>query len=106
MDMFIHFREAHLEVVLNMTAEEFLLCFKRLIARRGSPNVVISDNAMQFKTVSQAKNSVWKNVIHCEVVKNYASVIGAKWGFIVEMAPWMGGFYETLVGLVKRALRY
>ena len=29
MDMFIHFREAHLEVVLNMTAEEFLLCFRR-----------------------------------------------------------------------------
>ena len=24
--------------------------------------------------------------------------------FIVEMAPWMGGYYERLVGLVKRAL--
>ena len=60
---------------------------------------------MQFKTVSQAKNSVWKNVIHCEVVKNYASGIGAKWGFIVEMTPWMGCFYERLIGLVKRAVR-
>ena len=28
-----------------------------------------------------------------------------KWNFIVEMAPWMGGFYERLVGLVKKALR-
>ena len=25
--------------------------------------------------------------------------------FIVELAPWMGGFYERLVSLVKRALR-
>ena len=25
--------------------------------------------------------------------------------FIVELAPWMGGFYKRLVGLTKRALR-
>ena len=36
---------------------------------------------------------------------NYASNIGVKWTFIVELAPWMGGFYERMVGLVKRALR-
>ena len=33
------------------------------------------------------------------------SNVGIKWLFIVEMAPWMGGFYERLVGLVKRAMR-
>ena len=26
-------------------------------------------------------------------------------GLIVELAPWMGGFYERLVGVVKRSLR-
>ena len=41
---------------------------------------------------------------HCEEVQNYASDKGTKWIFIVEMAPWMGGFYERLVGLVKKAL--
>ena len=30
---------------------------------------------------------------------------GIKWTFNVELAPWMGGFYERLVGLVKRSLR-
>ena len=24
-----------------------------------------------------------------------------KWKFIVEYYPWMGGFYESLVGMVK-----
>ena len=28
-----------------------------------------------------------------------------KWRFTTELAPWQGGFYERLVGLVKRALR-
>ena len=34
----------------------------------------------------------------------FVSHSGIKWSFIIELAPWMGGFYERLVGLVKRAL--
>ena len=67
--------------------------------------MVISDNSMTFKVASQSIDSVWKHMTHCEEVQNYASEKGTKWIFIVEMAPWMGGFYERLVGLVKRALR-
>ena len=44
-------------------------------------------------------------MIKSEDVQSYVSRSGIKWVFIVEMAPWMGGFYERLVGLVKRALR-
>ncbi|CAC5379120.1 unnamed protein product [Mytilus coruscus] len=33
------------------------------------------------------------------------SSYGIQWKFITELAPWMGGFYERLVGLVKRCLR-
>lgn len=98
-------RAVHLEIIQDMTTEEFLLCFRRFIAQRGLPNVVISDNARQFKAANQLIDSVWKNVTHCEDVQNYASDAGTKWIFIVEFAPWMGGFYERLVGLVKRALR-
>ena len=38
-------------------------------------------------------------------VNNYAVRQGIQWKFIVELAPWMGGFYERIVGLTKRALR-
>ena len=40
-----------------------------------------------------------------EEVQNYVSNSGIEWSFIVELVPWMGGFYERLVGLVKRSLR-
>ena len=44
-------------------------------------------------------------MIKSEDVQSYVSRSGLKWIFIVAMAPWMGGFYERLVELVKRALR-
>ena len=36
---------------------------------------------------------------------SYTADKGISWQFIVEMAPWMDGLYERLVGLVKRILR-
>ena len=38
-------------------------------------------------------------------IDDFLSKQGIQWQFIVELAPWMGGFYERLVGLTKRALR-
>ena len=48
---------------------------------------------------------IWGMVIQSSEIQNNASNKGIKWSFIVELAPWMGGFRERLVGLVKRALR-
>ncbi len=42
---------------------------------------------------------------HCEEVQFYVSCSGINWKFIVGLAPWMGGFYERLVCVVKRSLR-
>jgi len=98
-------RAVHLEIVNDMTSEEFLLAFRRFIAQHGVPREVISDNALQFKAADKLLANVLNKVIHCEDVQNYATNKGIKWTFIVELAPWMGGMYERLVGLVKRSLR-
>ena len=66
---------------------------------------IISDNAKQFKLSSDTINAIWGSLLRSEEVQNYVSNVGIKWSFIVEQAPWMGGFYERLVGLVKHALR-
>ena len=42
-------RAVHLELVQDMTTEEFLLAFKHFIAQRGTPVEIISDNAAIFK---------------------------------------------------------
>ena len=98
-------RAIHLELIEDMSAEEFLFCLRRFIARRGTPKEIISDNAKQFKTASTVLNNVWSSVLSCDQVHDYAANQGIQWKFIVDLAPWMGGFYERLVGLTKRALR-
>ena len=98
-------RAVHLEMVQNLSTEEFLMALRRFVAIRGSPEEIISDNAQQFKLANETLKMVWQRIIQCEEVQNYSSDHGIKWKFIVEYAPWMGGFYERLVGLVKRSLR-
>ena len=38
-------------------------------------------------------------------VSKYSMRQGIQWRFIVELAPWMGGFYERLVGIRKSVLK-
>ena len=42
-------RAIHLELVRNLTTQEFIKSIKRLTARRGSPKVIYSDNAKTFQ---------------------------------------------------------
>jgi len=81
-------RAVHLELSPTMSACDFQQSFRRLIARRGLCAAVYSDNALTFKRVAA----------------DFAPR-GVKWNFIPEKAPWMGGFYERLVGTVKRSLK-
>jgi len=98
-------RAVHLELVEDMSTEEFLLCLHRFIARRGAPRLILSDNAKQFKAASTLLEKAWRNVTTDKRLNEFVSNQGIQWKFIVELAPWMGGFNERLVGLTKRALQ-
>lgn len=52
-------RAIHLEVVHDMTAEQFLFRLRRFIATRGKPRQIISDNASQFKVVKSTVQEAW-----------------------------------------------
>ncbi|MEM7375589.1 MAG: reverse transcriptase domain-containing protein [Bacteroidota bacterium] len=98
-------RAIHLEIVNDLTAEEFIMALRRFIARRGKPSHIISDNASQFKLANSTIDLAWNKVITDEAVTSYIANEGIKWSFIVELSPWMGGFYERLVGSSKVALK-
>ncbi|XP_045161003.1 uncharacterized protein LOC123525910 [Mercenaria mercenaria] len=88
-----------------MSSEEFLLALRRFISQRCVPSEVTSDNTLQFKTASATIDLLWSRMLKNEEVLSYMSEKRIKWHFIVERAPWFGGYYERLVGLVKRSLR-
>lgn len=86
-------RAVHMELVNDLTAEECVLAFRRFIASRGLPTLVVSDNALYFKLTSEI------------MAGDYGTQSNLKWEFIPNLAPWHGGFYERLVGLVKHCLK-
>ena len=94
-------RAVHLDLAADLTATTFLRCLRRFAARRGTPSLIISDNAKTFK----ASAKVIKRLHDNEEVRAHLESNRIDWRFILERAPWSGGFYERMIGTVKRCLR-
>ena len=90
-----------IELTLGLSVQAFLLAFRRYASRRGLPATITSDNAKTFKS---AKGDI-ERIIRSEEVRQYLVERRVKWNFIVEHAPWWGGFWERLVASVKRPLK-
>ncbi|GFT19709.1 integrase catalytic domain-containing protein [Trichonephila clavipes] len=97
-------RALHLELVNNLTTETFLLALRRFISRRGLYSKNLTDNANTFKKSELELKNLWKIISDPTVKASYASH-KIYWQFIIERAPWWGGFYERLIRTVKLALR-
>ena len=82
-------RAIHLELVPDMSIHGFLWGFKRFMARRGVPDLVISDN---FKTFRSSE------------VKKFILLEGVRQRFILPASPWWDG-YERLVKTAKACLK-
>ncbi|CAB4007627.1 Pro-Pol poly, partial [Paramuricea clavata] len=94
-------RALHLDLAKSMEMEEFLLSFKSFVARRGRPEKVYSDNGRTFVGAAS-----WiKKVRSSEKFNDFLAHQGITWQFNLSKAPWWGGQFERMVGLVKGALR-
>lgn len=95
-------RAVPLGLTQGISAESFLLAFRRFAPRRGLPATLNSDNAKTFKSAS---NDIRK-ITRSEEVWNYLKNRRISWNFILEKDPWCrGGYWERLVCIVKRPLK-
>lgn len=85
-------RAVHLELADDLSANGFVHCFRRFMARRGVPSTMLSDNGTNFRLTASSLSLIPE-----------ASQI--KWSFVTALAPWSGGVYERMVGLTKHALK-
>ena len=93
-------RAIHLELVPIQTVEEFVTVFKRLIARRGAPEKIYSDNTKTF--IASCK---WvKKLNKSEELNHFFNFNNIEWKFNLSRAPWWGGQFERMISLVKNAL--
>ena len=81
-------RAVHLNLVPDFSSTYFIQTLK---PRRGIPKLFISDNGTNFCS-EEVKLS------------EELLIIGIKWQFIVEAAPWRGTFWKRLVQTVKGSL--
>lgn len=93
-------RAIHLELLPKQTAEEFIRSLKKFIARKGRPRKIYSDNGRSFTAAATWLSKVMK----AEQLQNHLAYQGIQWQFNLSRAPWWGGQFERLIGLVKRAL--
>ena len=98
-------RALHLELLDDLSTGQFLLALRRFVERRGKPLQIISDNAPQFRMSKSILQYAWPKYPEDPDVRTYLCCEGIEWKFIVPYAPWMGGFYERLIGIVKCALK-
>ena len=93
-------RAVHLKLCKDMSALEFKRTMKEFVARRGLPQVMVSDNGRTFV----ATNKWMKTLVKNEDLMNFLAVRRIKWKFNLSRAAWWGGFFERLVGIMKRSL--
>ncbi|XP_045589597.2 uncharacterized protein [Procambarus clarkii] len=88
-----------------MSAEAYIQVFRRYAARRSCPRLMISDNGSNFLT-EVCLREIWNHPEVQSVLKQRQ----CHWKFVPPgdlylTAPWQGGFYERMVGTVKKCLR-
>ena len=93
-------RAIHLELLPDLTTTEFIHSFKMFIARRGRPKKVYSDNGKTFGGAATWLRKLMKE----EQMHNWLAEQRIIWQFNFSRAPWWGGQFERMVGLVKQAL--
>ncbi|XP_064631625.1 uncharacterized protein LOC135489924 [Lineus longissimus] len=96
-------RAIHLELADSLESDDFLLCLRAFIGRRGHPLEMYSDNGTNFKGAD-------KELSQCLQELNQNKIYGLLsphkiiWHFNPPSAPHFGGAWERLVQSVKKAL--
>lgn len=94
-------RAVHLELVDSLSVISFLQAFRRFASRRGFPARLLTDNAKTFKCAAKEV----KNILRSTEIQRELATKGVRWEFIIEKAPWHGGFWERMIQSTKRCLR-
>ena len=94
-------RAVHLEVVLDLTVDSFMLAFRKFVSRRSLPRTMMSDNASTYLAAADELEQLLNSTSLKQALEGHS----VTWKFIPKRAPWFGGFWERLIGLTKQALK-
>ncbi|XP_046803857.1 uncharacterized protein LOC111684781 [Lucilia cuprina] len=100
-------KATHLELVSDLSTNNFILCLNRFVSRRGLPQRIFCDNATNFtgahNKLKELKDKLLSNKIVSEI-KTHCTQNGFEFCFIPPRAPHFGGLWEAAVKSAKTLL--
>lgn len=93
-------RAVHLELCCSLSAEAFINCLRRFVARCSLPRRLVSDNGTNFVATHKFIVALQRHVD----IKSYLYSHNVAWTFNTPRAPWQGGMFERLIKIVKDCL--
>ena len=95
------YRAVHLEALKSLSTQSFLCALTRFMARRGTPQTIISDNGTNFVGANNELMRLWATDDET-TIRNDSP--GINWQFNTPYASHTGGHFERLVQMVKHGL--
>ena len=86
-------RAIHIELTTSLTTQAFIRCLRRFVARRGIPELIISDNADNAKTFMAAATQL-TGIFSDTDVMSFLLDRKTQWKFNLEKDPWWFFFFE------------
>ena len=87
-----------------MSVDKFLTALDRFVSRWGLPHTVYSDNATTFQAARRELAKIC-TIFHDPRTFYYFAHRGITWKFIAPRADWWGGWWQRMVGTMKRCIR-
>ena len=97
-------RAVHLEVAHDLSTDSCIMAIRRMIARRGQPRQICSDNGTNLRGADRELREALAELNQDRITGNL-STMQVEWSFNPPSAPHMGGAWERLVRSVKVAIR-
>jgi hypothetical protein len=91
-------RAVHLELCDNQKLETFSLAYERFVNTHRQPVVIYCDNQTTFLAGAKSLGGLPNEVI--SILTNQVEKT-VEWKFNTPRAPWWGGFYERMMGIIK-----
>ena len=97
-------RATHIELVGNLSTDEFILTLRRFICRRGYPSRINSVNGTNFVGAQRELDHTLK-MLNQKRIHNELIAKTTEWIFSSPLSPWMNGAVEAVVKLTKCRLK-
>ncbi|XP_062704559.1 uncharacterized protein LOC134286880 [Aedes albopictus] len=101
-------KAVHVECVADLSTSSFIAALRRFVARRGKPQLIECDNALNFRGAKRELDELVRlfgTQQHQHLVTSSCAEDGISFKFIPPRSPNFGGLWEAAVKSLKKHLR-